>query len=147
MSRKLLLFKIVALLLSLSILLLTVAGCKKDTVSSPNNPANVSSEDISSGDTTSPDGSDISDISSENDLTTDESLDFDLDFDFEDFNFTVTQTVKFDNTAEQKEYAGLMGVLPCFWFVPDKTMEDPYTEEELEISVKKFLQMGLSTVR
>ena len=60
---------------------------------------------------------------------------------------TVYQTVKFDNVAEQKDYAGMAGVLPPYWFVPDSTMEKPYTEEQLEITIKKFLQMGVSVVR
>lgn len=44
-------------------------------------------------------------------------------------------------------YAGLSAIFPCFWFVPDKTMQRKYTEEEIRISTNKFLQMGFSIAR
>lgn len=151
MSSKTLLFKVIALVLSFSILL-AVTGCKKETDVSKGTTTDVSSEENSSEDTPSFDNVDSSDNSTDNSSDSDLDLDISLDDDLGDlgdfeFDFTVTQTVKFDSTAEQKEYAGLMGVFPCYWFLPDKTMEEPYTEEEIEISVKKFLQMGISVVR
>lgn len=143
MENRALLNRIVAILLTFS-LFLTVAGCKNETESKPQGGKTDNSSDVSdsSSDTDS-------DLDLDLDLDTDLDLDLDLDLDFDDFtfDFTVAQTVTFDSKAEQTNYSGLMGVLPCWWFVPDKTMQYQYTEEEIEISVKKFLQMGVSIVR
>ena len=151
MNKKNILFKIVAILLSIS-LFMTVAGCKKDdkpTQSTSSDVTSTNKEDVSENQSSEEEIT-SSDLNSDLDSDLDLDLDSDLDLDFSDdfiFDFTVSQTVKFDNKAEQQNYSGLMGVLPCFWFVPDKTMQFQYTEEEIEISVKKFLQMGVSIVR
>ncbi len=141
MENKALLNRIVAILLTFS-LFLTVAGCENETETKPQGGKadNSSSAADSSSDTDS-------DLDLDLDLDTDLDLDLDLDFDDFTFDFTVAQTVTFDSKAEQTNYSGLMGVLPCYWFVPDTATNYQYSEEELEISVKKFLQMGVSVVR
>lgn len=100
-------------------------------------------DDVSDNTNTSSDDIDLDfDLSADSDLSTDTSDDL-----FEDLDLKVYQTVKFDNVAEQKNYAGMTGILPSFWFMPDSTMEKPYTEKQIEISIKKFLQMGVTIVR
>ena len=47
----------------------------------------------------------------------------------------------------QDNYMGLCGVFPCFWFLKDDTMEKQYTKEQLDFSIKKLRQMGMSDIR
>ena len=56
------------------------------------------------------------------------------------------QTISFSSKV-QNDFEGLCGVVPCYWFLPDSTMPDGYTEEQLEISTNKLIQMGMSKVR
>lgn len=51
------------------------------------------------------------------------------------------------NNPTQENYAGLSAIFPCFWFLKDDSLENPYTEEQLRISVNKLLNMGIKIVR
>jgi len=111
---------------------------------------NNTDESESSNDTnTSNDNTDInsSNNNSDTDVLDDNNDSDELDDLFEDLDLTVYQSVEFDNVAEQKDYAGMTGILPCFWFLPDSTLEKPYSEKQLDVSIKKFLQMGVTIVR
>lgn len=65
------------------------------------------------------------------------------------FNEVSECRVNFDlnNPVHDKNYAGLSAVFPCFWFLKDATLEKPYTEEQIRISLNKFLNMGIKIVR
>lgn len=52
-----------------------------------------------------------------------------------------------DKPVHNKNYAGLSAVFPCFWFLKDDTLEKPYTDAQLQISINKFLNMGIDIVR
>lgn len=136
--------KFTSLVLAIILLILSFSSCKKDSDDSKTS-SNINKK-------VTDEASDNSDSSL--DLDTDSSEEFDttsfdlLNIDsFEDLDLNVSQTIKFKNTATQENYAGMTGILPCFWFLPDSTLEQPYTQKQLEISIKKFLQMGVTIVR
>lgn len=138
------LLKAVGLILAVCVVL-TTAACKdnkndkKPTKSKPNDSS--SSSPVSSDDNSSDNNSDL-------DSDDDFDLDLDLDDDFFDFSITNEATVNLKNNNPIKSnYAGLSGLLHCYWFMPDNTLEDSYTEEELNISIKRLLQMGTSVIR
>ena len=146
MKNKISFIKLISLLIIVSLFLTSLCGCKdskKDNNSQISSTPNSSltSEVISSEDDTSSEDEILND-----DIDINLDIDTDMDLDF-DFDFSVTQTVRFDSKVEQKNYAGMAGILPCFWFCPDDTLEIPYTQEQLDISVEKFLQMGVKIVR
>lgn len=146
--KKVILTRIISLILALSLFAISV-GCKKDKADTknPTPDSNISSSDNN-------ESTDSNDANEDENNSTDEFIDIDMDLDmdmdlFDDLgmDFTIRQTVVFDSVSEQKNYVGMAGVLPCFWFLPDETMPQPYTEEQLSISIKKFLQMGVTVVR
>lgn len=59
----------------------------------------------------------------------------------------MSDIVYFSENKIQEDYMGLCGVFPCFWFLKDDTMDEQYTPEQLEFSIKKLMQMGMSMVR
>ena len=143
--------KIISLIIIMCILFATITGCKENTPTTQlgtssatdTSSADNSSEDTSSDEVQSEDTSSEEDIS--NNLEDDDDLDLNLDLDFS-IDLTISQTVTFDKKV-QDNFAGLCGVFPCYWFLPDSTMDEPYSEKDLEISIKKLMQMGMSKVR
>ena len=127
-----------------TILLLSFTSCKKDGNNSDGSSnLNTKNDVINNEDTDSQSSDDpFADLS--DDLGDISFQDTDA---LQDLDLTVHQTVKFNGIPSQEKYAGMTGILPCFWFLPDSTLEQPYTEKQLEISIKKFLQMGVTIVR
>ena len=62
--------------------------------------------------------------------------------------FKIDETNVSYNTCEsQSDYFGLSGTLPCYWYLPDSTLKDGYSNEEIQKSMDRILQMGVSVVR
>ena len=61
---------------------------------------------------------------------------------------TKYETISFSKKS-QEGFEGLCGVVPCYWFLPDSTLNngEGYTAEQLETSTTKLMQMGMSKVR
>ena len=152
------LLKAISLLLSFCILI-SVIGCgEKETAKKKNKSLKSSSSD-------NYDDFDSADSEFQYNSESDEDIDFELNNDIEigadigemsenfddntlDFNLDLvtSQTINF-NKKIQNNFAGLCGILPCYWFLPDSTLDEPYSEKDLEISIRKLMQMGMSKIR
>ena len=125
--------KFISGLLALCILAVSVCGCDKNNNASagkkPSKPQPASSTDTSSDNASSDD-------------TTDDfgDLDFDLDL-------TTNQVFTFAKSPVRSNIKGTGGVLPCWWYFPDSTIDGGYSESEIQIAVEQLKNMDVSIVR
>ncbi len=134
--------KFISGVLALCILTATVCGCDKNngasTVKKPSKPQTADSSDTSfdnSSDNTSSDDDTSIDISDDFD-----DLDFDIDF-------TTNQVFTFAKTAVNSNIKGTGGILPCWWYFPDSTIDGGYSESDIQIAVEQLKNMKVSIVR
>ncbi len=129
--------KTVSLFLALLIALTALSGCS-DKSSGNNKASNPNKTNSSENSSSEPQVDNVIPDAAQQE----EDLDFSNLFDF-----SATADLKFNKTPIMNNYTGLSGVLPCYWFLPDSTLEDSYTQEEIDLSIKRMLQMGVSIVR
>lgn len=128
--------KLISCILTLCILFVSVCGCgdkETPTVKKPSKPQNASSSDNSSSDDES-----VIDIPDDFD---------DIDLDDFDFEFTTNQVFTFSKTAVNSNIKGTGGVLPCWWYFPDSTIDGGYSESDIQIAVEQLKNMNVSIVR
>lgn len=145
--------KTVSSLLAAVMMVTALGSCgDKNANNKSNSSSSGANTDVSSAsdsNQTVSDNSQDSSISDPFDNSSSDSFDdspIDLDFD-NLFDFSASAEVKFNKSSSLDNYGGLSGVLPCYWFLPDSTLEDSYTQEEIDLSIKRMLQMGVSVVR
>lgn len=126
--------KFISGLLALCLLAGSVCGCgKNNNASSGKKP-------------TKPQAANSSDTSSD-DLTLDDDLDLDLDdLDF-DLDLTTNQVFTFAKSPVRSNIKGTGGVLPCWWYFPDSTIDGGYSESEIQVAVEQLKNMNVSIVR
>lgn len=134
--------KFISGVLALCILTATVCGCDKNsgasTVKKPSKPQTADSSDTSSDNSSD-------NTSSDDDTSIDISDDFeDLDF---DIDFTTNQVFTFAKTAVNSNIKGTGGILPCWWYFPDSTIDGGYSESDIQIAVEQLKNMKVSIVR
>ena len=136
-------------LLALCIIAASACGCGENnkgasTVKKPSKPQSQSSSDNSSDDLSS-------DISLDGDTDIDISDDFDglddISLDDFDFNFTTNQVFTFGKTPVKSNIKGTGGVLPCWWYFPDSTIDGGYSENDIQVAVEQLKNMDVSIVR
>ena len=69
--------------------------------------------------------------------------------DFDDINIELTtnQVFTFSKTAVNSNIKGTGGVLPCWWYFPDSTIDGGYSESDIQIAVEQLKNMNVSIVR
>ena len=136
--------KILSFILALCILAVTTCGCANNDNNSSTDLSSKNDSSVSSNDNLSSDNSDTSD-----DLNLDLDLDISDDIDFGDlvFDLVTNQVFTFGKTPVNSNIKGTGGVLPCWWYFPDSTIDGGYTEEDIRISVEQLKNTNISIVR
>lgn len=133
--------KLLSGFLAISIIAISACGCgENENVSLVQKTSEPQSAD--SSDNSSLEDNSFTDNSSDN------SSNFD-DFDLDDFNFdfTTNQVFTFSKTPVNSNIKGTGGVLPCWWYFPDSTIDGGYSESDIQIAVEQLKNMNVSIVR
>lgn len=63
------------------------------------------------------------------------------------YSDSIYHRVSYSDTPSVTNHAGTGGILPLFWYLNDSSLENQYTEEQLEFMAKRLKSMNISVVR